>query len=229
VFHPLASLHFVVLRLLRFCAAALAFLLAGCQGVHPVMDTALVAWPWRSQYAQLLPGFEYMVVTLEGRATVVVLGSREIKSMPDEVELHEYWYSSQKEMLHLVNGRIHTALGFTTEWRSQQANPPRWPDVAKSRYEVSWSRELDLMPGYRFGEVQHVWTQTIPEPSKLPEGVKPGANWFADDVQARSLQGRPWTFQQRFAVLNGQVVYSEQCLAPQVCFSLRPLAERGPP
>lgn len=204
-------------------------LLAGCQGVHPVMDTALVAWPWRSQYAQLAPGYDYMVVSLNGRATVVVLGSRETKPAPEGEEVHERWYSSQKEMLHLVNGRIHTALGFTTEWRSQQANPPRWAAVNPSRYEVSWSRVLDLMPGYRYGVAQHVWTQKIPEPAPLPEGVPPGSAWYADHVQAQTLEGRPWTFQQRFAVSNGQVLYSEQCLAPQVCFSLRPLTPRGQP
>lgn len=204
-------------------------LLSGCQGVHPVMDTALVAWPWRSQYAQLAPGFDYMVVSLDGRVAVMALGARELKSTPEGEALHEHWYSSQKEMLHLVNGRIQTALGFTTEWRSQQANPPRWADVAKSRYELSWSRVLDLMPGYRYGVVHHVWTQKIPEPAKLPEGVQSGADWFADAVQAQTLQGRPWTFQQRFAVSNGQVLYSEQCLAPQVCFSLRPLTPRGQP
>jgi len=204
-------------------------LLAGCQGLHPVMDTLSMAWPWRSQYAQLLPGVDYMVVSLDGRATVMALGERrDVPSSQDPLrqERHELWYSSQHETLHTVNGRIHRALGFTVEWRSQEASPPAWAEVQKARHEVPWSRVLDIMPGYRYGQVDHLWIKPVDPPAKPPQGVPAQAAWFEEAVVSLTPEGRPWEFRQRFAVLNGRVAYSEQCLAPRICLSLRPLEPR---
>lgn len=184
-----------------------------------------MAWPWRSQYAQLQPGVEYLVVTLDGRATVMALGEREDPITPRGPERHEYWYSSQHEMLHTVNGRIHRALGFTVEWRAQDSSPPAWADVQKSRYEVPWSRMLDIMPGYRYGQVDHLWVRPVGTPGSLPQGVAAKAVWFEEAVFSQTEEGRPWKFKQRYAVLNGQVVYSEQCLSPKVCLSLRPILQ----
>ena len=207
---------------------ALSFL-SGCQGVHPVTDTLTMTWPWRSQYAQLLPGVEYMVVTLDGRATVMALGERHDRSGSAGSERHEYWYSSQHEMLHLVNGRIQRALGFTVEWRSQVSLPPRWTDVGRSRYEAYWSRVLDIMPGYRMGHVDHLWVKPSAAPTKLPEGVTTNAVWFEEAVLSKTPEGQAWEFQQRFAVLGDKVIYSEQCLAPSICLSLRLITvEHGP-
>jgi len=208
----------------RYLSLGLFVLLAGCQGVHPVMDTVTMAWPWRSQYAQLQPGVEYMVVTLDGRATVMALGQREVLQAPLGFEQHEHWYSSQHEMLHLMNGRIQKALGFTVEWRAQEANPPRWSEVQKTRHEVPWSRVLDIMPGYRYGQIDHLWVKVSTPPTRVPAGVPASAAWFEEAVVSQTEQGRPWEFQQRFAVLNDQVVYSEQCLASKICLTLRPLS-----
>lgn len=209
--------------------ALLAVFLSGCQGIHPVMDTLTLVWPWRSQYAELVPGMEYMVVTLDGRATVMALGKREALQRPQGTEEHEHWYSSQHEMLYLVNGRVHQALGFTVEWRSQESTAPRWKEVQKARYEVPWSRVLTIMPGYRYGQVDHLWVKPAKRASNNPLGVPTGVQWFEESVVSQTADARPWAYQQRFAVLNDQVVYSEQCLAPKICLSLRPLGvERQP-
>lgn len=208
---------------------ALGCLLAACQGVHPVMDTLTMAWPWRSQYAQLQSGVEYMVVTLDGRATVMALGERTDLVTPQGLERHEYWYSSQHEMLHMVNGRIHRAFGLTVEWRAQDASPPAWADVKKARHEVPWSRVLDIMPGYRYGQVDHLWVRPSSAPQTPPQGVPTSAAWFEEAVVSKTEEGRPWEFRQRFAVLDAQVVYSEQCLSPRVCLSLRPIPQERRP
>lgn len=148
---------------------------------------------------------------------------------PPGVEQHEHWYSSQHEMLHLVDGRIHQALGFTIEWRAQESTPPPWREVQKARHEVPWSRVLDIMPGYRYGQIDHLWVKSSPPPTQLPNGVPATATWFEEAVVSQTVQGRPWEFQQRFAVWNDRVAYSEQCLSPLVCLSLRPLSlERQP-
>jgi len=35
--------------------------------------------------------------------------------------------------------------------------------------------------------------------------------------------GEDWVFAQHFALHQGRVVYSEQCLAPTVCFKFQPM------
>jgi hypothetical protein len=193
------------------------------------MDTLTVAWPWRKQYVDLQPGFEYAVVSLDGRATIMALGERKEVVTPRGPERHEYWYSSQHEMLHTVNGRVLRALGFTVEWRAQVSSPPSWADAQTSGHEVLWSRVLDIMPGYRFGQVDGLKTRHTRSPTDAPESVPANAAWFEDSVVSTTAEGRPWAFRQRFAVLSGQVVYSEQCLSPKICLSLRPLPREGNP
>ncbi len=176
-----------------------------------------------------MPGYEYMSVTLGTHSTVIVLGlRRDIPSIKDPsiMDRHEFWYSSQHETLHTVNGRIHRALGFTVEWRSQEAFPPAWAEVQMARHEVPWSRVLDIMPGYRYGQVDHLWIKPVAEPTSLPQGVPAHADWFEEAVVSQTPEGLPWEFRQRFAVLNGKVAFSEQCLAPKICLSLRPLGFR---
>lgn len=203
--------------------------LLGCQGTNPVYDTFKWILPSSPSAMQLSPAFEFMVVGLDGRSTVLALGERSKQLLPEGLETHEYWYSSQHEMLHLVNGRIHQALGFTVEWRSQESTAPRWSEVQKARYEVPWSRVLNIMPGYRYGQVDHLWVKPAKRASNNPLGVPTGVQWFEESVVSQTADARPWAYQQRFAVLNDQVVYSEQCLSPKICLSLRPLGvERRP-
>jgi hypothetical protein len=45
--------------------------------------------------------------------------------------------------------------------------------------------------------------------------------WVQDQVKATKPDGTPWTYTQRFALENKQVVYSEQCISPALCFRFR--------
>jgi hypothetical protein len=206
----------------------LSILLSGCRGVNPVLDT-LLSDQGSEPSLRLSPAFEYLRVSVGKHVTVVVLGERQEVATPEGLDVHEYWYSSQREMLHLVNGRLHRAMGFTTEWRSNQGSPPRWQVIQTARHEVPWSRELDVMPGYRYGQVDHLWIQPVPRPASAPREVATEAVWFEEAVLSKTKDAKPWAFQQRFAVRDGRVLYSEQCLAPDVCMTLRPLSlERRP-
>lgn len=215
-------------RCLIAIVCGLAGLLLGCRGVNPVLDTML-SYQESERPLRLSPTYEYMRVEVGKRATVVVLGERVRVPTSDGVDVHEYWYSSQREMLQLVNGRLYRAMGFTTEWRSNHGAPPRWQSIETIRYEMPWSRELDVMPGYRYGQVDHLWIKPVPRPPTSPSEVSAQAVWFDEEVLSQTKDGKPWSYQQRFAVQGGQILYSEQCLAPDICMKLRPLTQEHRP
>jgi hypothetical protein len=175
-----------------------------------------------SEVLKFARGFEYILIEIEGRNTAMALGNREVLTETGRASLHERWYSGQGEMIHMVDGRIHTAVGLTVEWRRQRSNPPAWDLLAKSSSAVAWSRELDVMPGYRYGQADRIETQLGIAPNGAP-ALPRDATWFVDQVRSPQSLGGDWAYTQTFAIHQGRVVYSEQCLAPTVCFKFKPL------
>jgi hypothetical protein len=170
----------------------------------------------------LKPGFEYLLIEIDGRKTAMALGSREVFIHQGQQQVHERWYSGQREMIHMVDGRLQTAVGLTVEWRHQRSTPPAWVVVGQTQDNLTWRRELDIMPGYRFGHADHVQTRVSSAPKGAP--ILPSdARWFSDWVRSPQPLGVDWVFAQHFALHQGKVVYSEQCLAPTVCFKFQPL------
>lgn len=200
--------------------------LIGCR-TNPTQSTFSTLLPSGNLWQQLLPGFEYLQVSANGRTQVMALGERRTEANHDGPTVHEWWYNAQGEMLYLVNGRIAEAFGFTHELRGFTAQQlPTWrtvmqaPDGASS---VQWQQQQDLMPGYRYGVASSVSTYSTAPPHVLPEGVPSEAQWVADAVQSKTASGRPWQYAQRFALVGERVVYSEQCVANTLCLALRPL------
>jgi hypothetical protein len=170
----------------------------------------------------LKPGFEYILIEIGGRKTTMALGSREVMVLQGQEQVHERWYSGQREMIHMVNGRLQTAVGLTVEWRHQRSIPPAWVMVDQTQDHLTWSRELDIMPGYRFGHTDQLQTRVSSAPKGAP--ILPSdTRWFSDWVRSPQPLGGEWVFEQHFALYQGRVVYSEQCLAPTVCFKFQPL------
>ena len=63
--------------------------------------------------ARLNPNFRYLRVTVGGRVVLLALGNTDSHPQgPIEV-----WYSAEREVLRLQNGRLVGAVGLTTEWR----------------------------------------------------------------------------------------------------------------
>jgi hypothetical protein len=216
----------VLMRLL--CSWVLLLLLTACGALHPPEYFGALSQSFEKfgkdglKGVELKPGFEYILIEIDGRKTVMALGSREVLTEGGQVGLHERWYSGQGEMIHMVDGRIHTAVGLTVEWRRQRSNPPAWSLLAKSSSSVAWSRELDVMPGYRYGQADRIETQL----GTAPKGTPPlplDATWIMDQVRSPQALGGDWIYAQIFAIHQGRVVYSEQCLAPTVCFKFKPL------
>lgn len=177
--------------------------------------------------ARLPPGFEYMQVGVGSRQALMVLGQRRAAGAADGPAqgVEEFWYSAQSELLHLRDGRLWRVLGMTTEWRKQYRQPPAWEDLPTNGEALTWARRVDRMPGYRWADQEQISTRrllSVPADQAGRAAVQgwPQAQWFEDDVQATDAEGRPWRHTQRFALWQGQVVYSEQCIARDLCLTL---------
>lgn len=215
------------MRRFKWLLAGVVLALCGCRS-NPTFDTFTTLLPWGKQYAQIQLGYEYLWVSIEGRASVMALGERRLEGGADLQHVHERWYTGQGEMLYLVDGRIQQALGFTHEIRGQTSNAaPAWQEVLQINREVTWQRQIDQMPGYRYNVVNYISTYQTAPPRKLPDGVTPDARWVTDLVQGKSQDGQAWWYLQKFALLNGRVVYSEQCIDKDRCLQMRPLGVAG--
>ncbi|MDP2240422.1 MAG: YjbF family lipoprotein [Burkholderiales bacterium] len=183
--------------------------------------------------ASLNPNFRYLRVTIEGRVALLALGNEDSHPQgPIEV-----WYSAQREVLRLQNGRLVGAVGLTTEWRNVVLPElPSWSAVAQAREPVPWVRVRDIMPGYRFGVRDTLLLRMVQPPqSSALKGPDPQSlSWFEERLQSDVPSRFPATLfpglsadrplpPARYAVALQEgretVVYGEQCLAPDLCFS----------
>lgn len=206
----------------------LAALLCACQGMNPSLDTARVMFPSGELTANYQPGVEYLQVGHAGRKTAMALGWRTTAGPL----VHEYWYSGQREMLHLLNGRVFGVMGMTQELRAQvPANPPApsWQAIAEATQSKAsggalvWSRTRDVQPGYRYGVVEYI-TSRQTQPTQAQQALTgQAAVWFEDQVESKAKGGQTWRYTEQFAVVNNRVVYSLQCVGPDLCLRLQPL------
>ena len=205
--------------------------LTGCSGgSSAIVDTLRYAtdvFRPGTTTPRLSPDFSYLRVTVDGRALFLARGSIDAGSQgPVEV-----WYSSEREVIRLQNGRVVGAVGATTEWRNVLLpSLPSWRTIAGDR-EFKWTRVRDVMPGYRFGVRDSLLMSVIPAPGKsaLVDVDPKSLAWFEERIQSdpsgpSNTAGASETLPAaRYAVAfsNGeeQVIYGEQCLAPTFCFT----------
>lgn len=183
--------------------------------------------------AHLNPAFRYIRITVDGRVSFFALGSED-KHPQGPIEV---WFSAQREVLRLQNGRVVGASGVTTEWRAVTLpEMPPWSALARSQQPLLWVRIRDVMPGYRFGMRDELVLSAISPPQKSAlQGVDAQSlSWFEERFQTGSAAGRLTRLvtsvaidgvlpPARYAVdlRDGKeiVVYGEQCLAPDFCFT----------
>ena len=183
--------------------------------------------------ARLNPNFRYLRVTIGGRVVFLALGN--VDSHPQGPV--EVWYSAQREVIRIQNGRVVGAVGLTTEWRNVSLlEMPSWSVVARAQQPVQWVRIRDVMPGYRFGVRDALVLRVIPLPEKSAlQGLDPQSlSWFEERVQperradyaARLLTGLsaekmlpPARYAVELSEGRETVVYGEQCLAAELCFT----------
>jgi hypothetical protein len=176
---------------------------------------------------RLNPEYRYLRVAIKDRVVFLALGDQD-KNALGTIDV---WYSSNREVLRLQNGRIAGATGLTTEWRTVLLDEaPLWRTALGAAQPLRWTRVSDVMPGYRFGVRDQLELRPI---SPLPVVIRgydaQRLHWFderivrsapATGVSTNNAQMLPPA---RYAVdLQGEkpvVVYSEQCLAPELCFA----------
>jgi hypothetical protein len=182
--------------------------------------------------ARLNASFSYLRVTIGGRVAFLALGY--VDDHPEGPI--EVWYSALREVVRLQNGRVVGVTGFTTEWRNVSiSDAPSWSTVATAREPVQWTRVRDVMPGYRFGVRDQLELRTIvpPNRSELRGVDPPSLTWFEEQTKSDRAQylssllavsgGDSPLPPARYAVdlQSGkeEVIYGEQCIAPDVCFT----------
>ena len=220
----------------RAALLSLVVTLSACSaGSNAILQTLPYAYGRNTSVdsAKLNPNFRYLRVTISGRVVLLALGN--VDSHPQGPI--EVWYSAEREVLRLQNGRLVGAVGLTTEWREVSVPElPSWSAAARADQALRWTRTRDVMPGYRFGVKDALSLRLVPEPKPgALQGLNPERlTWFEESVESTPVAG-PWAVfgnrsdvdtllpPARYAVdFQGggeEVVYGEQCIAPKLCFT----------
>ena len=178
----------------------------------------------------LRPDLRYLRATIDGRALLLALGELD----PHPLGAVEVWYSAEREIVRLQNGRVVGVVGSVAEWRGVVVpEMPSWSALARLGAPLHWVRYRDVMPGYRYSVRDAMLIRAIDPPSKsqLRDLDPRSLTWFEETViGGRGEDALPAV---RYAVdLRGAtetVVYGEQCLTPEVCFTWQrwPAQPRG--
>ncbi|MGE5526740.1 MAG: YjbF family lipoprotein [Rhodospirillaceae bacterium] len=205
----------------RFSLLVSLAILAGCSsGLSAVSQTVQEAYGLSSDVNPTLdPRFQYLRVTVRGRPAFLALGNEE-RTAGGPVKV---WYSAKKEVLEFQNGRLVGASGLTTEWRKVSLiGLPSWRTVSATPGAVEWTRKRDVMPGYRYGVEDRLTLRRIETPrSTRLKSLDPGQlTWFEERMVSTDADLLPpaiYGVDMRDG--RDEVVYGEQCLSPDLCFT----------
>jgi len=134
----------------------------------------------------------------------------------------ETWYSSAGEVLQLCDGRLWSTRGLGVDWWSVRylTPPPDWPGPSTSK-APQFQRRLDIMPGYRFGQIQTLTLRAAdgPNRAKLSGIAASDLRWYEESL---SVDGRDQPIARYGLRKDGrsnQIVFGEQCLSENLCIS----------
>ncbi len=198
---------------------ALAVLLLGACGHTPVSRTVWDALSTGKSVdaINLNPNLRYLRVTARGRVVLMVLGY--VESAPDG-DL-ETWYSSEGEVLRLKSGRVVATVGLETDWREvRNVSLPPWKGFT-GQSPVTYQRERDEMPGFRFGIAETVSLYAVRAPTNALLVGLPAQElrWFEEAVQGQFGGLSSARYALRTTDGEPRVVYGEQCLSPNFCLA----------
>lgn len=217
---------------LRMLFTSILFLLtlAGCSSFdsNPVVRTLRHAAPGSSEAEREKFDPEFNYLRVEAGDNVIFMASD--APLIDKADAVEIWYSAGREVLRLQNGRLLAAVGLHTEWRGVVVRGlPAWSEILRAEQPVRWSRFRDVMPGYRYGVHDALVLRRVPPPgdSNLKVIDPHSLTWFEErfDTQSTDTDSR-WHEElppARYALdtrnAGETVVYGEQCLSAELCFS----------
>lgn len=172
--------------------------------------------------AKLAPKFSYLRITHPNGTSI--LGLDRLDPHPDGPI--QVWQSVAGEVLRIQNGRLVGASGLLTEWRGVRLERlPSWSQVAASSNPTRWTRQRDVMPGYRYDIHDELVLGVGPPPgrSALREVDVGTLTWFEERRVGRAFNAEDNLPVARYAVrIAGRteiVVYGEQCLSPKLCIT----------
>lgn len=221
-----------VLCFLHWGAVFLFLFLSGCSSGTLLSDVtgALYKQQFGSGVdatlnAPLNSAFRYLrIEATGGRSALLVLGYIDPHPKGDI----EVWYSADKEVVKLQNGRIVGTAGLPVDWRNVHFSntPPGWEDVKLAPQTVLRSR--DEAPGYRYGIADQLTvekfagTPAIALPQTLSSLMARRYTWFRESSTNVGRHALPASWY-AVATYHGSqaVVYSFQCLEPQFCLSMQ--------
>ena len=170
---------------------------------------------------KLNPNLKYLRVTVRDRAVLMVLGYSE-NSPKGNIET---WYSSQGEVIKLLNGRVVSTNGLEVDWRNVNDVPfPNWTELNAFNLSASpfeFKRTYDQMPAYQFGISETVQLYGVRTPTNANLVGLPAnqLKWVEEKVKG-TAHGLP-SARYGLSTQKGQtfVVYGEQCFSNALCFS----------
>jgi len=167
------------------------------------------------------PKLKYLRVTVRDRAVLMVLGY--LENTP-QGKL-ETWYSSEGEVIKLLNGRVLSTNGLELDWRNVgYTTLPEWSalnSLKPNTTPIEFKRTHDQMPAYKFGisEAVQIYGVNAPSNSNLVGLPANQLKWVEEKVKG-TLHGLP-SARYGLDAKDGQtfVVYGEQCFSSDLCFS----------
>lgn len=207
----------MTLRLVCALVWPLAFSCGCAPGTSALIDTvqSIARRDAGAPAPRLDPKFRYLRVTTQGGG-VAFLALGYIDDTPQGRQ--EIWYSAERQVLRLQNGRLAGLTGVATEWHGVSLpRLPSWQELVREPAPYRWSRTRDVMPGYRYGLRDALEVRQIAPPSRSRlVGIDAGHfTWFEET----SATLPPARYAVRMDDGSGTVVYAEQCLAPELCVS----------
>ncbi len=171
----------------------------------------------------LNPAFRYLRVTGGGQTALLVLGYED--ASPDGPI--EVWYSGDRQVIRLAQGRVVGASGLPVEWSGVVLPAlPAWSQLVAREAPLAWERRRDVSPGYRYGLTDRLTLRPVPTGrAGTLVGYNPAAlRWFEEHGAAGNLP--PARYAVDPAAPGGAVVvYGEQCLDASFCLTW----QRWPP
>lgn len=182
-----------------------------------------------SDQVVLDPNYRYLRVTVDGRVVLMALGYTD----PTPEGAVQVWYSAQREVIRLRDGRVVGATGLTREWQAVAIPPMKpWKELMSLGVPLRWSRTRDVQPGYRFGVVDVLELRRIdvPRNTSLVGFASSQLVWFEEQMKSTTTD-RPGAVSPTDAILpparyaidmrsaDGKVMYGEQCIATDLCLA----------
>ena len=170
---------------------------------------------------KLNPNLKYLRVTVRDRSVLMVLGYLDNTPQGNI----ETWYSSEGEVLILLNGRVLSTNGLELDWRNvKYESLPTWyalSGLSSNSSSFQFTRSLDQMPAYKFGisEVVNLYGVGVPSNSNLIGLPANQLKWFEEKVKGTSHGLPSARYGLRTKDGHAVVVYGEQCFSSELCFS----------